>query len=213
MKKNIVYRNIYKKDYEIIEDMIVKTFNLHKYITNKKYLENIKKHYIYGCLAEATYINVAEDNGKIAGIIMGNSKNDYDILKHINFIIKSLKYSLRIKFSSKNDKKELIGYQNLQNIYKKMLEKHKNEFDGVLTLFIVDKEYRGLGIGYKLLKDLLLYLKNQKTKKIYLYTDTTCNYKFYEKQGFSCIEKDKLNILKENKNFIMDIFLYEYFLV
>ena len=213
MGKNIVYRNIHRKDYEIVEDMIVKTFNLHKYITNKKSLVNIKKHYIYSCLVEATYINIAEDNGKIVGIIMGNSKNDYDISKHINFMIKSLKYSLRIKFSRKNDKKELTGYQNLQNIYKKMLEKHKNEFDGVLTLFIVDEEYRGLGIGYKLLKDLLLYLKNKKTKKIYLYTDTTCNYKFYEKQGFNCIEKDKLSILKENKNFIMDIFLYEHFLV
>lgn len=212
MKEKIIYRNIKKEDYSYISDLIVKTFDLDKYINNESLLKIVKQHYLYDCLAEATFVNIAESENKIVGIIMGNSYNDYNFFKHIFFIIQSFFYKLKLKTVYYKHKNEFSSYKNLHIIYENFLSKHKNEFDGVLTLFMVDKNYRRMGIGYQLLNNLLTYLKNNKTKKIYLFTDSCCDYKFYEKQGFDCIEKDILTTLKNNKIFEMDVFLYEYFI-
>lgn len=210
--EKIIYRSIKKQDYNYIGDLIVKVFKLDEYITNNSLLKTIKLHYVYGCLAEATYINIAEIDNKIVGIIMGNSSNDWKFFRQIHFIIFFMMYELKLWLLSYQYKEELASYRRIQQIYKNLLSKHKDEFDGVLTLFLVDEYYRKIGIGYKLLNNLLIYLKKQKTKKIYLYTDNTCNYIFYEKNGFKRIEEDNLSTLKRGKEFNMTIFLYEYLL-
>lgn len=210
--KRIMYRTIKKQDYNYIGDLIIKAFNLDEYINDNFLLTQIKLHYVYSCLAEATYINVAEIDSKIVGIIMGNSSNDWKFFKHIHFIMFFIIYELKLWLLSYKYKEELFSYRRIHLIYKNLLSKHKDEFDGVLTLFLVDEHYRKIGIGYKLLNNLLIYLKKQKTKKIYLYTDNTCNYIFYEKNGFKRIEEDNLSILKRGKKINMTIFLYEYLL-
>lgn len=204
--EDIIYRTIKKEDYKQISNLIAESFDLNSYIVDEESLKEVKEHYLYSCLAEATYINIAEIKGKIIGVIMGNSKNDYKLYKHIIFIAKIFKYRLKKQLTREND----LNYKQIQIIYKELLDRHKNKFDGILTLFLVDKKYRGLGIGYKLFTNLLLYLKNKRTNRIYLYTDSECNYHFYEKQGFNLLEIKACNLLKNNKNFNMDIFLYEY---
>nr|WP_246566699.1 GNAT family N-acetyltransferase [Tissierella simiarum] len=53
-----------------------------------------------------------------------------------------------------------------------------------LTLFAVIEECRGLGVGKTLISYLDEYLKEHNTHNIYLYTDSACNYGFYDNHGF-----------------------------
>ena len=99
----------------------------------------------------------------------------------------------------------------VHEIYHNFSRKHKGEFDGVLTLFAVNENCRGLGVGKTLLAGLLEYLKKQDVKHIYLYTDTTCNYGFYEYQGFERLEEQSIVLTKDGHSFDMDVFLYGYF--
>ncbi len=49
------------------------------------------------------------------------------------------------------------------------------QFDGELTLLIVDGAYRGKGIGKILIKQFLEDMEKRKARKVYLFTDTMCN--------------------------------------
>lgn len=67
---------------------------------------------------------------------------------------------------------------------------------GVLRKMFVNKKYRGkeLGIGYKLLNTLLTWARDQNIEEIFLGTTDRFSgaQKFYEKNGFTGIEKQEL---------------------
>lgn len=51
---------------------------------------------------------------------------------------------------------------------------------------------RGNGVGKRLFQDLLAYVRSQDINRFYLFTDTSCNYGFYEHQGLvRCGKREK----------------------
>ena len=101
-------------------------------------------------------------------------------------------------------------YKNLHAIYHSFNAKHKGEFNGVLTLFAVTESARGHGVGKQLWSNLKDYLVTKGATKIYLYTDSTCNTGFYDKQGFQCIENQNLIVTRDQKKCDMEVYLYSY---
>lgn len=79
------------------------------------------------------------------------------------------------------------NFQKLQIPYKELIRKRENDFQGCIQLFIVSKKYRGLDIGESLVNHLFNYMRKIDVKSLYLYTDTRCNYKFYDIQNFDRI--------------------------
>lgn len=206
----IIYRPIQKKDYPEVAELLNQSFQLYKYISDPKRNNFFKLQYVYSCLSEATYTCVAEQHGRVIGVIMGNANSDYQITSHLWYLGKTFWYSFRILTRNKKHKSGVRDYQKLHKIYRAFLQKHKGEFDGVLTLFAVNEKYRGYGIGKKLLDGLLTYLNSKYVTRIYLYTDTTCSYEFYEHKGFERLEEKSLTITREGKAFQMDVFFYGY---
>lgn len=208
--KTIKYRPIGGKDYFAVGEIINQAFGLYRYVSDEKALDCFKLQYVYSCLSEATYNCVAEQDGKIIGVIMGNANSDYKILPHFKYIFRTVQYEIKMKYYGRKLKNGIEDYKRLHKIYHNFSEKHKGEFDGVLTLFAVNESCRGLGVGTKLLSELSEYLKSKNTKRIYLYTDTTCNYGFYEHKGFERLEEQPLAMTKDGKPFQMNVFLYGY---
>ncbi len=64
-----------------------------------------------------------------------------------------------------------------------MPEKLKGHFDGEVTILIVDKEYRGRGIGKELMLQIFELAKQDSMKNLQILTDESCNFKFYETLG------------------------------
>lgn len=208
--ETIKYRPIAKSDFASIGKIINQAFGLYRYVTDLKTLECFKLQYVYSCLSEATYICVAEQNGEIVGVIMGNAKSDYKILPHLKYLLHTIQYGIKMKYYGRKFKAGIDDYKRLHEIYHRFSQKHKGEFDGVLTLFAVNESCRGLGVGTKLFSGLSEYLKGTNTKRIYLYTDTTCNYGFYEHKGFERLEEQSLAMTKDGNPFEMNVFLYGY---
>ena len=208
--ETINYRTVEKKDYPAIGEIINQAFGLYRYVSDEKTLDCFKQQYVHSCLSEATYTQVAEQDGKIVGVIMGNAKSDYKILPHLKYILLTLQYGIKMIYYGRKFKTGIEDYKRLHEIYHTFSGKHKGEFNGVLTLFAVNENCRGLGVGTKLLSELSNYLKSKSTKRIYLYTDTTCNYGFYEHKGFERLEEQTLEMTKDGKPFQMNVFLYGY---
>lgn len=64
-----------------------------------------------------------------------------------------------------------------------MLRESGKNYPAELALFVVSPSCRGQGVGKALFQAALDYTGQQKLDEIYLFTDTSCNYGFYEHQG------------------------------
>ena len=78
-----------------------------------------------------------------------------------------------------------------------------------LVFFAVQEDQRGTGIGKNLLNGVLNYMQCEKINRFYLYTDSSCNYGFYESQGFKR-KGEKNYSLSPYKTEAMRFFISEY---
>lgn len=83
-------------------------------------------------------------------------------------------------------------------------------YDGELAFFAVSEACRGMGLGKALFEKAVEYLRSQGISSFYLFTDTSCNYGFYEHQGMQQKAKKvcRLDIGDHTENF--EFYLYDY---
>ena len=207
---NIIYRELKVADYPIVKNLINKSFGLHRYVDNQSILESWLNVYLQSCLAEKTFDCVAEKDGKVIGIIMGQAKSDYRFPVHLKPNLKMAYHSAVMILKSQLQKCDISANKRINQIYHELLTECRQNFDGVLTLFAVTEDCRGLGVGKELLNRLLAYQKKSNTKNIYLYTDSTCNYGFYESQGFRRLGEKNMQIMRNHQQDTMEVYLYGY---
>ena len=209
---SIIYRPIAEKDFSDIKDIINSSFGLHRFFINSEVLDCFLIQYLYECLAEATYTCVAEKDNKVAGFIIGNSKNDSFMNGQEEYLnqAKIFKNKL-IDYGNKYNVK-MNDYDNLKEVYKELIKDYENSFDGILTLFITSEAYRGMGIGKKLFSDFLGYLKNFNAKSFYLYTDSKCSYGFYDRMGFNRLKNIDFSLQNKLCPIDTEVYLYNYLL-
>ena len=58
--------------------------------------------------------------------------------------------------------------------------------------------------------DVLDYMKSKDVNNFYLFTDTTCNYGFYERQGMTRRNEKSQSFLIKGKETKMTFFIYDY---
>ena len=103
------------------------------------------------------------------------------------------------------------NYKSIADVYENacgiMLKQFKErvDSDGELNFFAVDPTIRRKGVGTLLLDELE---KREKGKCIYLYTDTGCNYQFYESRGFIREETQDIEMIVDNQVQKLTCFLY-----
>lgn len=178
-KPNIIYRDILRSDYVPLVDIIRKTWNYDRFCSPKT-AKRLAKIYLTSCLANQTYIRVAENNGETVGIIMG---------KNIKTFKRNIRYSLMQYFAvagialSKEGRAVGKMFQDFDAIDDLLLKESGHTFGAELAFFAVRSDQQGTGIGKSLYEQFLAYIAKENIDSFYLYTDTTCNYGFYEHQG------------------------------
>lgn len=199
------FREFRKEDTPALEAIIRQTWNYDKFASPKT-AKKLARVFLSSCLANQTYSQVALHNGKPVGIILGKNISTYKCplrykWKQISSII-----SLYLSKEGRNASK-IFGSVN--GIDKELLATC-NPYPAELALFVISPDCRGKGVGKQLFQRFLQYLKKEHLKKFYLYTDTSCNYGFYEHQGMvrRCEKEHTFTINQQRSN--MTFFIYDY---
>ncbi|MGB6177668.1 GNAT family N-acetyltransferase [Carnobacterium sp.] len=197
----IKYRPIQSSDYVAIEAIIRKSWKYDQF-ASPKIAQRLSKIFLTSCLANQTFTCVAIINEKPVGVIMGKNKKKQ---------LRSLKYLSRHWLAvfpllmSKEGIRISKLFREVNQIDKNFLKNTPIEFDSELAFFVLDENQRGLGIGKNLYQLFLDYLAAEELTSFFLFTDTTCNYGFYDHQGLHRLQEEKLYFpnLKETTHFYL----------
>ena len=204
MEHNITFRPFRREDAANLEDIIRKTWKYDCFCSPKT-AKRLARVYLANCCSNQTFTQVAVKDGRTVGVIMGRNK-DKRPSKH--FALRRL-WSLLALLSSREDRMAAKAFSHVDGVDQALLAEQKKDFQGELAFFVLSEDCRGTGIGKALFGRLLDYMKSQDIDNFYLYTDSSCNYGFYEHQGM--VRRGEmictLPIGVENK---MSFFLYEY---
>ena len=75
------------------------------------------------------------------------------------------------------------GLKNYYKTYDYAPLEVKKKFDAEITILILDKQARGLGLGKKSLDEICRRAKKSGAKNLRIDTDDSCNVNFYDTYG------------------------------
>lgn len=172
----IAFRSYKGQDKDALSEIIRKTWGYDRFCSPKtaKLMSNV---YLDACLASQTFTQVALSDGVPVGIIMAD---DFSRAKRrLKFKINAFISILRLLLSGEGRRTAKL-FKGVSNIDKELLSGCESDYTGELSFFAVDSGYRGLGIGKELFDRALSYMKGAGITSFFLFTDTGCNYGFYE---------------------------------
>ncbi len=205
MENRVILRELKWSDLNALENVIRKTWDYDKFATPET-AGKLAKAYLSSCLANQTYTRVAEVNGVTAGVILGKN-----IEKHrcpLRYRWRQITALCQLLIS-KEGREILNFYRDVDGIDDQLLKRCGKDYQGEVSLFALSPEYRGLGIGKKLFDCLLAYMKSQSIEDFYLYTDTSCNFGFYEHQGMKRQQQHKQLVNLRGQNGNLEFYLYD----
>lgn len=205
---NIIYRELRPTDYERIKSLINEAFGFDDFIKDKKFLNEVLNIYLQDCIMASTFSKVAVKDHQVIGLILGQAKREKKRLIKSHNIFSLLSSMGKLLLTNKTNRQALKQFAHIQTVYKELIKGKEDTFGGCIQLFIVAKESRGLGIGKTLIAYLLGYMKQKQVSSLYLYTDTRCNYGFYDSHKF--VRLAQKNITFKGFKDILGVYLYGY---
>ena len=202
----ITFREYQKEDFKVLENIVRETWHYDEFSSPKTAVK-LARVFLSSCLTNHTFSRVALLNNKPIGIIL--VKNIATHKCPLKYKLKQMK-SIFSLYLSKEGRKVSKIFGNVNGIDKQLLADVDKSYPAELALFAIDTSCRGKGIGKKLFNSALEYLKEQNLNEFYLFTDTSCNYGFYEHQGMvrRCEQEHIFNIKGQQAK--MYFFIYDY---
>lgn len=208
MNQKITLRPFCKDDTDAIAAIIKEAWH-YEDLASPKIAEKLAKVFLYSCLTNQTYTQVALVDAIPVGIIMGK-----DIVHHrcpLSLRLRQWSAILALMLSKEGRSVSAI-FKSVHGIDQELLAACHKQYQGEVAFFANCADYRGLGIGKRLFHSLIEYMKTQHIQDFYLFTDTSCNYGFYEHQGMVRRQTRDMQFKIQGQNADMQFFIYDYHL-
>lgn len=206
MNNHIILRDYQKEDSPALENIVREAWKYDSFCS-PKIAAKLAKVYLNTCLTNQTFTQVAVVNHVPVGIIMG--KNIQTHKCSLTLRVKWL-LSLASLYLSKEGRRILKTFSCVDGVDKELLATSGKNYKGEVAFFAINERYRGMGLGRRLFQTVVDYMKSQNIPEFYLFTDTSCNYRFYEHIGLQKREEKKLFMDVNGQGNNMTFFLYEY---
>ena len=206
MEENIQLRPYQPQDRPYLEAIIRKTWNYDRFC-QPEVAAKMARVYLTSCLTNQTFTAVAVDGDRPVGIIMGKNRRTHRC--PVKLYVQSMA-AIASLLCSKQGRQVSKMFGGVDGIDKELLEKNGVDYPGELAFFAVDESCRGKGLGRKLFEALVAYMRSQEISRFYLFTDTSCNYAFYEHLGMVRRGEKQQTIQAGGELGDMTFFLYDY---
>lgn len=206
MNNKITLRSYKSDDEKEVKKIIREAWHYDDFCSAKT-ADKMAAVFLYSCLANQTFTLTAEIDGAPAGIIM--AKN---IKKHrcpLKYRIKQILSIISLYMSGEGRRTSKI-FKNVSGTDKELLNNCNTSYQGEVAFFAISSKYRGHGLGKLLFDKMLSYMKQENINDFYLFTDTSCNFGFYEHQGMKRRQEKKAYITAGDQTREMDFFIYDY---
>lgn len=203
-----LFRNVKSEDFNKIKTMMEDAWKYQEMFEENFMGEIVVDAFLNEVLHNSSYGQVAEMNGEVVGVIFGRVSSEKPNLRmletHMGEQVRD------VLTASKEDQESYINYYETTNrAHKTLMGNKEKEYDSSIELFLVEEKARGYRIGSTLLEGLENYFNQHNAKKVYLYTDTECNYRFYDYKNFNQAEKWMPNISSKGYPEGFTYYLYE----
>lgn len=182
MNYQVKYRPFQNRDAKDLIEIISDTWAFDEGVSNPKQAAHIGYAYLYFCMLQADFTQVAEVDGHAVGIIMGRTCG-----KRLRpwIALKCLYHGAALVFGGTYQKinSQFGSYEEKSDELDKMSGVTDGKFGAEVALFIVSKKVRGSGVGSVLYERLNGFFQEKGIQHFYLHTDNACSYEFYERKG------------------------------
>ena len=172
----VIYRPYKRQDFKAVSSIINIIWKHESYYSPKTAVR-LSEAYLRLCLTEQTFTQVALADGKPIGIIMGNH-----IRRHRCPLVLRLQagWSVLVLSMTAEGRRSWRFLEEIDRIYAALLSGQPQEYRGELSFFAIHPDYHGQGIGRELFSRFCIYMERENIQHFYVFTDTSCNYGFYE---------------------------------
>lgn len=206
MHEEIILREYAQSDRAALVDILRRTWNYDRFCS-PKVAQRMARLYLDSCLSNQTFTRVAVEGQQPVGIIMGKN-----VAAHRCSLGQRLRWlgSLVSVLSCREGRAVCRVFGGVEDIDQQLLHDSGKVYGGELAFFALEERCRGRGLGRKLFEALTAYMRSEHIPEFYLYTDTSCNYGFYEHLGMvrRCERKKAVQANREVGD--MTFFLYDY---
>ena len=135
--------------------------------------------YALTCLSRSTKKYTAFVNGEFAGVLMlwaKGRRKGYGYkgrLQRITSYMESLESYPRFA----------EDFANMERVDEELRKTYAKDIPGEIVLMILSERFRGMGIGKTMFNLACRYFCTNGVDRFFLYTDTDCNYGFYDAMG------------------------------
>lgn len=202
------YRPYRLEDAEAVKSIIDEAFHIHRYARAPRLHAAAVDLYLREVLLESTYARVAEQDGRVIGIIMGRVEGQSRLPGRLGNRLRAAGGMLWLLLTGFPERRTLRYYSQFERIYERLRASVREAPGDELTLFAVDASARGLGVGGALFRDYMAHLRAHGRTDFYLYTDSLCTYQFYERQAMVRAAAEDMALQVEGLPSTVEVYLY-----
>ena len=205
----VIIRDISMDDMPAIKGVVREVWAWEEAFEDDAVIEACVAIYFAPVLHEATFGRVALLDGKVVGVVFGAVDGESPCYKHL---LEDLTPHILLMMQAEEwDRLGMCEYiTKLTAAYKALIAGIEDEYDGALDFLVLSKSAQGKGIGKQLWLALKEHLEVKNVAKVYLYSDSECNFGFYENQGFVRRKKMEMCVVFDGEEDITEQYLYEY---
>lgn len=181
MVSRVIYRAFEEADFEPLAAILQRTW--HNEWPNPAYNRLEAAHDLAHALSISSFSQVVLVDDEPRGIV--TARVDGDRLPYAKAWSRTEEGLLRQMHETNAlaTRAYLAFLKNEERVNERLLEESGVDPASQITLLAVDESTRGLGIGSILLDAAASYVSSHGREGAYLYTDTDCSWKFYERRG------------------------------
>ncbi len=202
--ENLTFTPFTRKDIPALIEVLSKVWPLDAYTDEARVRKRFSILDAYYCAMFADDSEAVYDGDRLVGVLLGRTRRVGNPFKYLFYGLLT-QYHVVMLLLRRHSRQIFYEILKIDKAYRAMKKEASLKAMSEVVLFAVDPDYQGHGIGRALMDRFFARLKSA---RVYLFSDTDCNYGFYEAYGFTRESEKALDVNTSDGTKEVRAFLY-----